>query len=104
MPQFSRCDRLTVRLTDNGRGFERTLSYPGFGLQGMKERIQLLDGELEFRSALGAGTQIQVMVPLGQTSRNRHKLRGEESFHTRILSQLELRDRISAVLWAKEHL
>ena len=57
-------DRITVILEDNGQGFEPGLSYTGFGLQGMKERVQLLQGKLKIHSTLGTGTQIQVIIPL----------------------------------------
>ena len=57
-------DRLTVKLEDNGRGFDPTLSYLGFGIQGMKERIQLLNGKLKIRSTPDVGTTIIAIVPL----------------------------------------
>ncbi|MGK7951333.1 MAG: sensor histidine kinase [Xenococcaceae cyanobacterium] len=64
---FLRCqatsDRITVKLEDNGRGFDPTLSYNGFGLQSMKERVQILQGELNIGSTPGAGTQIIVIIP-----------------------------------------
>ena len=56
-------DRITLRLEDNGQGFDPALSYTGFGLQGMKERVQLLQGKLNICSVLGVGTQIQVTIP-----------------------------------------
>ena len=57
-------DRITLELEDNGQGFEPALSFSGFGLQGMKERVEILKGKLKIRSAPGAGTQIQVIIPL----------------------------------------
>ena len=57
-------DRITLRLEDNGRGFDPALSYPGFGLQGMKERVQILNGDFKIRSTPGAGTQIKVTIPI----------------------------------------
>lgn len=59
----TKSDRVTVRLEDNGRGFDPDLSYPGFGLQGIKERVQILKGKLNIHSTPGAGTQIMVMIP-----------------------------------------
>ncbi|WP_186375834.1 sensor histidine kinase [Hyella patelloides] len=56
-------DRITVRLEDNGRGFDPALSYPGFGLQGIKERVNILNGELKICTTPEVGTRIMVMIP-----------------------------------------
>jgi len=57
-----------LRVVDDGRGF---LCEPGFpwsmageGLPGMRERAQLLGGRLLVESAPGAGTRIEVTLPL----------------------------------------
>lgn len=65
--------QLKLHVTDDGAGFdpaaqkeissERRLSG-GFGLQGMRERVELLRGTLSVDSAPGAGTRIYVTVPL----------------------------------------
>lgn len=57
-------DRLTVKLADNGRGFDPSRSYAGFGIQGMRERIQLLGGKLKINSSFDGGTQITIAIPL----------------------------------------
>jgi signal transduction histidine kinase/ligand-binding sensor domain-containing protein len=61
-------DKVHLRIVDDGQGFEECetfLSADGhFGLIGMRERAQQLDGELELKSCRGAGTQIEVTVPL----------------------------------------
>ena len=49
--------RLLVR--DNGKGFDTEQDSDGFGLLGMRERIALLDGELEIESAPQRGTVIR---------------------------------------------
>ncbi|MER5303526.1 sensor histidine kinase [Streptomyces lasiicapitis] len=36
---------------------------PGFGLRGLRERVQLLGGELDIESAAGAGTTLGVTLP-----------------------------------------
>jgi signal transduction histidine kinase len=58
--------RLTVR--DDGRGFEvgRPPARPGggLGLLGMRERAELLGGQMRLRSAPGQGTTIEVVLPL----------------------------------------
>lgn len=55
---------LTVK--DNGIGFKEELVKCGtkFGLMGMRERVNLLDGELTIISAPGQGTEIRVMIPI----------------------------------------
>jgi signal transduction histidine kinase len=64
-------ETVTVVVADDGRGFA---TEPGagaagradsVGLSGMAERVSLLDGSLQVRSAPGAGTTIEVQVPLG---------------------------------------
>ncbi|MGE5658998.1 MAG: sensor histidine kinase [Actinomycetota bacterium] len=57
-------DSLILELEDDGQGFDPTLPYGGYGLKGMYERVHLLGGELKITSALGKGTQIQVVIPL----------------------------------------
>jgi hypothetical protein len=46
-----------------GRGFDPTAATSGFGLLGMRERVELLNGELTVESAPGNGTQITVSLP-----------------------------------------
>jgi two-component system NarL family sensor kinase len=55
---------LELRVEDNGQGFDPAqASPPGLGLRALRDRTQLLDGELEISSALGQGTQVTVRVP-----------------------------------------
>ncbi|HEX3606617.1 MAG TPA: histidine kinase, partial [Candidatus Dormibacteraeota bacterium] len=50
---------------DDGDGFESASRPPGcFGLVGMAERARLAGATLEIESAPGAGTRIQVRLPL----------------------------------------
>ncbi|GAP98033.1 sensor histidine kinase [Leptolyngbya sp. NIES-2104] len=55
---------LRVEIEDNGQGFDPAYSYDGFGLKGMQERVDLLNGTLAIRSAADLGTHIQVTIPL----------------------------------------
>jgi signal transduction histidine kinase len=48
---------------DDGRGFDTSARSAGFGLLGMRERVALLEGELEIRSAPGGGTTVTARVP-----------------------------------------
>jgi PAS domain S-box-containing protein len=50
---------------DDGRGFDPARERDGFGLVGMRERVERMGGTLEVRSAPGGGSAISVTVPLG---------------------------------------
>lgn len=56
--------RLDVLVADDGRGFEPTDRHAGFGLSGMRERVELVGGELQVESVPGAGTKVTASVPL----------------------------------------
>lgn len=59
-------DPTTVRLTvrDNGHGFDPDTRSDGFGLLGIRERTELLDGELQISSAPGKGATLSVRLPV----------------------------------------
>jgi signal transduction histidine kinase len=59
-------DPTTVHLTvrDNGNGFDPDAQSEGFGLLGMRERTELLDGELQVNSIPGKGTTLSVRLPV----------------------------------------
>jgi len=53
-----------LRVRDDGDGFEPAAARSdGLGLQGMAERARLVGGELDVRSAPGAGTEITMRLP-----------------------------------------
>jgi signal transduction histidine kinase len=54
---------LTAVVEDDGRGFDATERGDGFGLEGMRERVALLDGRLAVESG-EAGTTLVAEVPL----------------------------------------
>jgi signal transduction histidine kinase len=54
---------LTAVVEDDGRGFDATGLAEGFGLEGMRERVALLDGRLVVESG-EAGTNLVAEVPL----------------------------------------
>jgi signal transduction histidine kinase len=60
--------RLSLRIVDNGRGFEERDAFAAhgghFGLIGMRERAERLGGELSLVSRPGEGTEVEVSVPL----------------------------------------
>ncbi|WML41196.1 sensor histidine kinase [Neobacillus sp. OS1-2] len=56
---------VTVLIKDNGVGFDLTEPKPeSFGMMGMKERVDLLDGEITFHSKIDKGTEVFIRVPL----------------------------------------
>lgn len=64
--------KLLVRIEDQGRGFEPTITLgpeESSGLAGMHERAMLLGGRLRIESSPGAGTRIQAELPLGEPER-----------------------------------
>jgi signal transduction histidine kinase len=54
---------VTVRVEDDGRGFDAALPTAGLGLTGMRERAALMGGELELTSS-AAGTVVSARFPL----------------------------------------
>ncbi|MBX7172362.1 MAG: hypothetical protein K1X72_15455 [Pyrinomonadaceae bacterium] len=57
-------DNILIRIKDNGKGFDSANIKSGLGLVGLKERSQLLNGELLIDSKIGAGTTIKVKIQL----------------------------------------
>ncbi|CAN7177235.1 sensor histidine kinase [Rossellomorea sp. LjRoot5] len=58
-------DQITVVIKDNGKGFDEDKQKTGsFGIMGMKERVDLLEGDITIDSKVGAGTVILIQVPL----------------------------------------
>jgi two-component system NarL family sensor kinase len=56
---------ISLCVRDNGRGFNPELQRgKGFGLLGMRERIQILGGRLTIASQPGQGTEVIAVVPL----------------------------------------
>ena len=53
---------LRILVSDDGVGFDPTDATPGFGLEGIRERVELLDGELRIVSAPGEGTELLVTL------------------------------------------
>ncbi len=67
---YSKNSVVGVRIRDDGRGFDvnealGTKDRPrGLGLLGMKERVELMNGNLSIRSRPGGGTKIDIEIPL----------------------------------------
>jgi signal transduction histidine kinase len=60
-----RFGKITLSVRDNGRGMSehQQRNARSFGLIGMRERVALLGGTLEIRSAPGAGTAVEIVIP-----------------------------------------
>jgi signal transduction histidine kinase len=58
--------RLILTVSDSGVGFDphKTNSKEHLGLQVMRERVEILGGSFELKSAPGQGTVIQVSLPM----------------------------------------
>jgi len=54
---------LLLQVEDDGCGFDVTQSMDGYGLAGMRERVQGLGGSFDIESAAGAGTRLMIRIP-----------------------------------------
>jgi signal transduction histidine kinase len=52
-----------VRIRDDGKGFDPSVSTGGFGLIGMRERAQVLGGQLAIETAPGEGACVHASIP-----------------------------------------
>ncbi len=57
-------DAVAVEVRDDGAGFNPGASGGGFGLVGMRERVELASGSLRVVSAPGRGTVVRAHIPL----------------------------------------
>ena len=53
---------IQFRLVDDGSGFDLHAEHEGFGLLGMKERVDQMGGQFILRSMPGQGTEIQIIL------------------------------------------
>ncbi len=51
-----------LHLADNGIGFDTSAHHDGFGLLGMKERVERMNGKFFVRSSASSGTEIEVLL------------------------------------------
>jgi signal transduction histidine kinase len=61
--------QLLVTISDDGQGFNPRRVGSGLGLVGMRERVDLLGGALEIRSALDEGTVVEATLPVHRVGR-----------------------------------
>jgi signal transduction histidine kinase len=57
---------LRLSISDDGKGFdlEEARAGRGLGLLSMNERVRLVNGRIEWRTQPGAGTRLDVRVPV----------------------------------------
>lgn len=67
-------DRVSISIQDNGVGFSYNLQElqdkSQFGLIGMRERVELLEGKMEIRSDSASGTRVMVTIPTKRSQEN----------------------------------
>ena len=56
-------EHVALTVTDDGAGFDPDQPTSGYGLRGMRARVNEIGGELTVRSAAGAGTTVSAEVP-----------------------------------------
>jgi signal transduction histidine kinase len=59
--------RIAIEVQDEGEGFDPGERARGFGLVGMRERVELAGGTLEISSSPGAGTRVTATLPARHT-------------------------------------
>ncbi len=55
---------LYVLVEDDGKGFDTDLNTTGFGLQGIRERVEALSGQFYLQSSPGSGCRFTIYIPL----------------------------------------
>jgi signal transduction histidine kinase len=68
-------DELVLSVRDDGVGFDAAAATPRedcFGLEGMRERVELAGGTLVVMSSPGHGTDVVARVPLIDTGAAAH--------------------------------
>jgi two-component system, NarL family, sensor histidine kinase UhpB len=67
-PRIQDRDVVEIALMDDGRGADLTKQTLGLGLRGMRERVEMLQGELQVTSAPGCGFRIVACLPVARTA------------------------------------
>lgn len=57
-------EALVLNIHDNGKGFDKTISTNGIGLNNMKRRAEMIGATIEISSSLGNGTSLFLQLPL----------------------------------------
>jgi len=68
-------DQINIKFVDNGVGFhvekteQKIAKGNNFGILGMRERLDLLEGSMEITSSPGDGTKIRMEIPIRQQNK-----------------------------------
>jgi signal transduction histidine kinase len=60
---IERDGEISIEVSDEGIGFDPADATPGFGLVGMRERVELAGGTLSVESQRGTGTRVSATLP-----------------------------------------
>ena len=66
-------DVVEVTVRDDGRGFDPAAANGGFGLTGMRERVELAGGVLRIEAATERGTSVSATIPLPSSGGADHR-------------------------------
>jgi signal transduction histidine kinase len=56
-------NEIILEVEDNGIGFDANQFYSGYGIKGMRERVQLHNGKITIDSVCDRGTKIYIAIP-----------------------------------------
>jgi signal transduction histidine kinase len=62
-----------LTVSDDGRGFDPASVSGGFGLTGMRERVELAGGSLRIEAGAGEGTTVSATIPVGSRQVGAHR-------------------------------
>lgn len=61
-------DGFEITVSDNGRGFDAAgIKSEGIGLRNIRDRIKLINGNLDIKSEIGKGTAVKINLPYEHT-------------------------------------
>lgn len=60
---YTQNDKIRLVVSDDGKGSDKPASQQGFGLLGLQERMNLLNGEIKFTTSPGGGFSFEIKVP-----------------------------------------
>ncbi len=65
-------DQVSLKVVDSGKGFHQEDFSPGrrtWGVEGMRERAESVDGSFLLHSTSGIGTEVEIIVPVANETR-----------------------------------
>jgi two-component system sensor histidine kinase UhpB len=60
---LSRGSEIVLTIADDGRGMDTSVTRQGFGLSGMRERVEMMGGSFSLESTPGRGLAIEARLP-----------------------------------------